>query len=183
MKIIQSCGSLSWGGLEMITLNTSSKLSELGHDVTVLCSPGSKLEKESAELNLRIEPLLRKKLNVISSIGKLKNILNKSEYDIIHTHLSNDLWIIVPAVKLSSNSKKIKLFLTKHMASSVNKRDIPHRILYKRLNKIFAVSNFIKESVTETCPVKAEDVVVIPDTVSLKLYNPSLYEKKLLKKS
>jgi glycosyltransferase involved in cell wall biosynthesis len=105
----------------------------------------------------------------------LSRLLKGYSYDVVHTHLSHDLWWLVPAMKLSSS--RAKLFLTKHMASGVKKTDPLHRFLYGRLQGTFAISNYIKGSVLNTCPVPEAEVHVLHPGISLEIFDPSLYSR------
>jgi glycosyltransferase involved in cell wall biosynthesis len=173
MKIIQSCGSFSWGGLEMSVLQTAEMLKTRGHETTLLCAAASTLEKKANETGVSTVSIFAKS----SSIKRFKSLLNSDNYDVIHTHLSHDLWIIVPALKLSGTSSTVKLVLTKHMASGVSKKDILHRFLYKRINKIIAVSEFIKRNVLKTCPVNESKITIIPDAISTDIFDSNKFNK------
>jgi glycosyltransferase involved in cell wall biosynthesis len=173
--ILKSCGTRSWGGLEIYMLRTIDELNKIGQKASLLCMPNSALQKNANIRKITTFPILNKGIGRISSILKLKNIIKTQQVDVIHTHLSNDLWILVPAIKLSG--RKTKLILTKGMASGVNKKDIFHRYLYKKVDRIIAVSNFLKKNVLETCPVNESKVEVINDAVSLEKFNPELYDK------
>lgn len=175
MKILQSCGSRSWGGLEMQALMTSVELRKRGHDVNLLCLPRSSLLREANAAGIPAVGLLGEDKNAFSTIKDLSKLLRSYDYDIIHTHLSHDLWWIVPAMKLSSC--EAKLFLTKHMASGVKKTDPLHRFLYARLQGTFAISNYIRKSVLDTCPVPEASVRVLPPGISLHEFSPDVYDK------
>ena len=177
MKILQTCGSVSWGGLEMTALRTAHMLKNRGHSVHLLCIENSTLEKEASKNNLHTIPIRK---SAIKSIRILKKYTAGEKYDIVHSHLSHDLWIVVPALKLSGSMAK--LFLSKHMGSGVSKRDIFHRFLYKRVNHIFAVSNYVKESALKTCPVNEEIISILYPGLNLKKYNQSDFNKTEIRK-
>ncbi|MCI0448633.1 MAG: glycosyltransferase family 4 protein [Chlorobi bacterium] len=180
IKAVICCGSVSWGGLEMAGVESAVKLSKQGHEVLLVCRVNSKLESEAKLNSLKTLPVFSKDIMLVSSIIKLKKIIKEFKPDVIHTHLSHDLWVIVPALSLTGSNAK--LFLTKHMASGVKKKDLFHKFLYKRVNKIFAVSNYIKESVLNTCPAAEENVILLPDGIDLQKFNPALYNKSQIKK-
>lgn len=175
MKILQSCGSRSWGGLEMQALMTSLELRKRGHDVNLLCPPRSTLLREANAAGIPAVGLLGEDRNAFGTIKDLSRLLRSYEYDVVHTHLSHDLWWIVPAMKLASS--RARLFLTKHVASGVSKTDPIHRFLYARLQGTFAISNYIRKSVLDTCPVPESSVHVLPPGISLDDFNPDLYSK------
>lgn len=181
LNVLFSCGSRSWGGLEIITLQTALKLAERGAEVNMLCLPGSKLEEQAVNSGIHTIPISGKKSTVLSSILKLKKLLKNSDVDIIHTHLSHDLWILSPALRYSRS--KTKLFLTKHMESGVEKKDMLHRYLYKKVNAIFAISSFIKQNVISTCPVAPDIVYLIPDGIDLGKFDAAKIDKNAVRGS
>lgn len=180
-KILISCGSYSWGGLEMVALQFAEKLQKYGSDVMIICSYNSRFKKEAENKNLEAIPVFSTNKKIPSAITKLKKILENFKPDVVHTHLSHDLWVITPALNLAGS--RAKVFLTKHMASGVKKTDIAHRYLYKRVNGIFAISNYIKESVINTCPVPTENIHLLPNGIDVNEYDNKHNDKITIKKS
>lgn len=166
LRILQACGSLSWGGLEMQALTVSLELRKRGHDVTLLCREKSTLLNEAGRRGIPARGSIFSDSLIFGTIGTVSRWLRNNPMDVIHTHLSHDLWWLVPAVRLSNTSPA--LFLTKHVASGVKKDDFLHTYLYRRLDGVFAVSNYIKTSVFNTCPVDEANVHVIPPGISLQ---------------
>ncbi|MCL4512189.1 MAG: glycosyltransferase family 4 protein [Bacteroidetes bacterium] len=159
----------------MQALLISRELQRRGHDVSLLCMPRTTLLKEAYAADIPTVGLLRDDRQALGIIKDLSRLLKSYNFDVVHTHLSHDLWWLVPAMKLSSSNAK--LFLTKHMASGVKKTDPMHRFLYGRLNGTFAISNYIKGSVINTCPVPETSVHVLSPGISLEDFDPSLYRK------
>ncbi len=174
MKIIQSCGSGSWGGLEMQTLKISKALKKRGHDFRLICPAGSKLAQEAKKLDINAYALHFKGLTMLKSLRKLTFFLKSWKPDIVHTHLSHDLWTLVPALYFSNS--RARLYMTKRMASGVKKKDILHRILYRRIAEIFAISSYIKQSVLNTCPVNEDKVRLMHNGISLNRFNPLKFD-------
>lgn len=171
MRILQTCGSQSWGGLEIQTLTISKALQDHGHKITLLCPAGSTLENKAKQLSLDVKPILSHRLSDIFSLFKVKKLLSHQSFDIIHSHHSHDLWTLVTALRL--NKSKAKLILTKRMASGVNKKDVFHGFLYNRVNRILAISNFIRENVIKTCPVTPGRVQTLHNALDLSQFAPS----------
>ena len=176
-----SCGSYSWGGLEMITLETAKHLRENGLNVKILCSKSSKLEDEAQKSSFATISVFGKNKQIPSSIIELKKILKNSEINVIHSHHSHDLWVLTPALNFSGS--KAKLFLTKHMASGIKKNDLFHRYLYKRINKVFAISSYIKTSLLNTTPLNSEKIMLLPVGIDLQRFDRKKYDTMLLRKS
>ncbi len=179
LKILVSCGSYSWGGLEMVALQSAVKLKESGNNVMIICAENSRFREEAGSKNIDTSPVYKSNIKTAFSISKLVKLIKDFKPDVIHTHLSHDLAVITPALKFSRSDAK--LFLTKHIASGVKKTDIFHRYLYNRLNGIFSVSNYINESVINTCPVPIEKIHILPNGIDLKEFDNNTYDKSRIK--
>lgn len=175
LNILVSCGSYSWGGLEMAALESSLKLSESGNSVKLLCSENSILHNRAKECGAETLPFFSTDGKLPLTILKLKKFFKNSKTDVVHTHHSHDLWALAPA--LSSANPGIKLFLTKHVASGVKKNDFFHKKIYKRVNGIFAISSYIKESVLNTTSIPKERVYILPNGVDISRFNKSRYDR------
>jgi hypothetical protein len=81
MKILQSCGSASWGGLEILALRTTLQLKQRGHNVHLLCRQDSKLEKEALKNNIEVITLPGK--STLKSIIGAKKSIDAGNYDIL----------------------------------------------------------------------------------------------------
>ncbi len=179
-NIIFSCGSDSWGGLEIITLDLALKLQKEGYNISLLCKKDSKLHFETEKNNIRSLPFFQKDAGIIKTIHLLKKYLKDNKTDIIHSHLSHDLWVLTPALKLARY--KGKLYLTKHMASGVKKNDIFHKYLYRRVNRIFAISEYIKTSLIDTVPVNKEKISLLHIGIDTDRFNNNRFKGQNLKK-
>jgi glycosyltransferase involved in cell wall biosynthesis len=163
MKLLYSCLSRSWGGMEMYTLTSLLALREHNIEVDLLCYPDSKLHLKAIENLVNVITVKAESYFHPFKIHKLVNIIRKNQYDIIHTHASKDLWILVPA--LTYVSKKIPLILTKHVGSFIVKKDFLHRWIYKRVNIIFAISEIIKKNLIDTCPIDESAIKILYDGI------------------
>ena len=181
MHIVQSCGSKSWGGLEMQTLKIALGLRDRGEEVTLFCVKDSTLQREAVKQDLKFESLFDGERGFARSISAMKSYLSNHPVELIHTHLSHDLWTIVPSVQLSGS--RISIFLTKRMASDVKKKDVFHRYLYSHVDRIYAISNYIRRSVLRTCPVQEDKVVLQWNALSLESYHPEHYDRNEIRES
>lgn len=174
-QILIFCTSRSWGGMEIMALENAKQLQKHGFNTAIVCAENTPLYKNSINSGIKVFYGF-KNTNKLSSIKKFAGLIKNNNIKVIHSHFSNDLWIIVPALKLSKC--KASLYLTKHLASGVVKKDILHKFLYKRVDKIFAISGFIRKNVIATCPVPAEKVVLLPNGIDLNVFTGSLYNGK-----
>ncbi len=179
MKILQSCLSPSWGGLEISALRTTIQLKARGHELGLLCSENSTLSDEALKNGIEVFSLKPGNISGVAEVLKLKKILVLEKFGVLHTHLSHDLWLLVPALRLAQSDAK--LFLTRHMGSGVKKKDVLHRMLYNRVNQILAISNYVKQSVLDTCPVDKDKVTVLHPAIEPANYVPAKYNKAQIK--
>lgn len=172
MKILYSCLSKSWGGMEMLTITSIKQLRKRNIEVTLLCSSESRIHTEANSLGIIIHPLNSKNLKLPLNILKLRGILRNSNFNIVHTHASNDLWLLVPSLKLSK--KNIPLFLTKHVGSYIIKKDNLHKIIYRRVTKVFAISKVISENLIETCPLDESKVTLLHNGIDVEKFKTNI---------
>jgi glycosyltransferase involved in cell wall biosynthesis len=170
MKILQTCLSLSWGGMEMYTLQTALLLRNAGHDVGMLCAEGARLKSEAEKAGLICYSISAKYPNP-KNIKNTVTLLRKENYHVIHSEASKDLWYLVPALKLAC--KKTPLLLTKHVGSGVVKKDLFHRILYDRVDSALAISNVIRANLIETTPLAIEKIELLHDSIDAERFNPA----------
>ncbi len=170
MKILYSCLSKSWGGLEMFTLTSIQQLLKRNIKVELICAADSRIHIEANNLSIMLHPVKASSYFHPFTTIRLALLIKQNDYSLVHTQASKDLWLIVPALKLAN--RKIPLFLTKQVGSFIVKKDFLHRFLYSRIRKIFAISTVIKNNVVETTPVESESVVVIPNGIDIQRFNP-----------
>jgi len=170
MKILYSCLSKSWGGLEMFTLTSIQQLLKREIKVELVCSADSRIHIEANNLGIMLHPVKASGYFHPFTAIRLALLIRQNDYTLVHTQASKDLWLIVPALKLAH--RKIPLFLTKQVGSFIIKKDFLHRFLYKRIRKIFAISTVIKNNVVETTPVQPDSVIVMPNGIDIRKFNP-----------
>jgi len=170
LRILQTCFSRSWGGLEIQALEMSRQLARRGHDVWLACCPGSRLQHEAASEEIRtlahdvsgyFHP------QIAWSLGRF---IARQGIDIVHCQLSRDLSTLVPAVRLSFKAPPV--ILSKRVGSYLSKRDPLHRFTYGGVSRVLAISNVIHRNVLETTPVPPERVITVHDSVDTDLYSP-----------
>jgi glycosyltransferase involved in cell wall biosynthesis len=176
MKVLYSCLSKSWGGMEMYTLNAVKQLIKENVSVELLCLKDSRLHIEANNIGIIIHTVKAGGYIHPAAIIKTTFTLMKNNYSLIHTHASRDLWILVPALFISR--KKSVLFLTKHVGSRIVKKDPLHNLLYRRVNRIFAISNVIKKNLIETCPIIPDRISIMPNGVDIAKFNPQKAERE-----
>lgn len=180
MKVLISCFSKSWGGLEMRTVQSAEELLKQNIKTEILCYPGSKIHSESLDKKIKVQTFKAAGYFHLLIILKLSKLLKAKGFDLIHTQYSKDLWVIVPALNLLKNY--IPLILTKRLGSFVSKKDFLHKWIYNRVDKIIAISSVIKKNVLETCPVDENKISLIYNGVETEKYSVSEKERMKIRK-
>ncbi|HEX9251723.1 MAG TPA: glycosyltransferase family 4 protein [Ignavibacteriaceae bacterium] len=180
MKILYSCLSKSWGGMEMITLIFIRKLLERNCQVELLCIEESRMQIEANNLGLIIHPVKASGYVHPGAILKIASLIKNNNYDLLHTQASKDLWLVVPALKIASS--QIPLFLTKQMGSFIVKKDFMHKFLYQRVTKAFAISTVIKNNLLETTPLSEDKIELLYNAVDVKKFNPVKADRNKVRK-
>ncbi len=170
MKVLYTCLSLSWGGMEMYTITSARQLMNKNISVNLLCYPNSKIFREAKEIGVPVINYGAKGyFNPVETI-KLSRIIKFGNYNLVHTHASKDLWHLVPALKFANS--QIPLFLTKHVGSFISKKDFLHKLLYKRVTTAFAISTIIKNNLLETTPLTEEKIEILYDGIDTEIFSP-----------
>lgn len=180
MKVLYSCLSRSWGGMEMFTITAAKQLLSRGYQVDILCYPGSKIHDTSLSENLNVITSDSSGYFHPKNIFELSRKIKTNKYDFIHSQASKDLWLLVPALKLAKS--KIPLFLTKQMGSSIIKKDFFHRKLYSRLTTAFAISKVIQQNLLDTCPLEPEKIKLLHNAVDTNQFDPSKFDSANFRK-
>ncbi len=158
MKILNISSSGGIGGREMQVLTLSEGLRSKDCDVRLIVKPGTWLEKEARKQKIPIYSLRMQKYVDLVSIFRIGKILREFKPEIVHIYFISDIWLVVPAVKLFS--PKTKIFLLRCM-QSVSMKDFLRTKLFNALNKVMAVSDFIKNDFLEQTKLKKEKIETV----------------------
>ena len=180
MRILYSCLSKSWGGLEMYTLTSIQQLLKRDIKVELLCSAESRIHIEANNLGIMLHPIKASGYFHPVTTIQLSLLIRNNNYSLVHTQVSKDLWLLVPALFLANS--KIPLFLTKQVGSFIVKKDFLHRLLYNRLKKIFSISTAVKNNLIETTPVNPEDIINLPNGIDTTKFDPGKINGKKVRK-
>ncbi len=180
LRILQTCFSRSWGGLEIQALEMSRQLARRGHEVWLACSPGSRLQHEAAAEEIRTLACDVKGYFHPRIAWRLGRFIAAQSIDIVHCQLSRDIATVVPAVRLSL--RHVPVILSKRVGSYVIKRDPLHRFTYSGVSRVLAISEVIHRNVIDTTPVSPERVITLHDSVDTALFSPDRIHEKPLRR-
>ncbi|MFZ1518971.1 MAG: glycosyltransferase family 4 protein [Ignavibacteriaceae bacterium] len=179
MKILYSCLSKSWGGMEMVTLTGIKQLLKNNIKVELLCLTDSRLQIEANNLGIIIHSIRVGNTFSPLSILKTYSIIKSGNYDLIHSHASKDLWLIVPVLKILKSN--VPLVFTKHVGSYILKKDFLHNNIYSRVNLAIAISTVIKNNLIKTTSLIEDEIKIVFNGVDLIKFNPDKADKEKLR--
>lgn len=156
----------------MITLTFIQKLLERDIKVELLCVEESRMHIEANNMGIIIHAVKASGYFHPFTTIRISNILKRGNFSLVHTQASKDLWLLVPALKISNCN--IPLFLTKQVGSFIKKKGVLHRFLYNRISKAFAISTVIKKNLLDTTPLPQEKIELLFNAVDTKKFDPSL---------
>ncbi|MBI5477136.1 MAG: glycosyltransferase family 4 protein [Ignavibacteriales bacterium] len=169
LKVLHVCSSRAWGGGEISAVKLAKSFKDYGHEIYFVAHPKGRIIDECRTLGIPTFGMnLLRNIDPISSY-KLRKIINKFGIEIVHVHMSRDLVHIYLATRFLMRTPC--LVFQKQVSSKLVKKDLFHRIIYSKVDKIFVLSNFLRENILETCPVSGGIVKVIPGGVNISLYN------------
>jgi glycosyltransferase involved in cell wall biosynthesis len=173
LTVMQLLPALEVGGVERGTVEIAAALVKAGHRAIVV-SAGGKLVKELNELGaLHIEmPIGDKSILSVRHIKSLRELLVRQQVDIVHARSRLPAWIGLRAIQGLEADRRPRWVTTVHGPYSVN--------FYSKImtsgEKVIAISNFIRNYVTQNYPSLAADrISVVARGIDREVY-PYGYE-------
>lgn len=162
-----ACSSPSWGGMEMEAVLSAAALAKRGYPVLFLAGRGTPIEREARERDLAVFPILSGSYIAPLTVLRAARLFRKNAVRGVHAEYSKDLWTLVPAARLAGG---VPVILTKHVASSIDKKDPAHRFLFSRTARVVSISSAIRENLLKRTPIPPERIVTIPNGVDLQRF-------------
>jgi glycosyltransferase involved in cell wall biosynthesis len=170
LSVLEICLSRSWGGIEMYSVLVAGWLQERGHRVSVLTLTGSPITKACQDRGFQVvevawgghfSPLTGRAL--AKWIGQFRP-------NVLHAHLSRDLWSIALALWFS---KPVPVVFSQQMSSNYPKRDPLHRLVWKRVSWVVASTEEIGNQVIRNTGMSPDRVQVLPHGIDSDRLKPS----------
>jgi len=151
-------------------------LKRRGHTCLCLCLEGSRLHQKLSQSGQATFSIRAK--DYFSPFGSLRirKLVKHQRLQIVHSHRLSDLWLLVPALW---GLPEVKLFGTLRIYfTKLKKKDLLHRLLYRRLERLFTTTAIAKDLMAKNLPLRPERISVLPNGVDLSIFNPNGYSRK-----
>ncbi|VAX20800.1 hypothetical protein MNBD_NITROSPINAE04-10, partial [hydrothermal vent metagenome] len=98
MNILHILFSRGFRGLERYAIDKALAMADRGHDVYFIRRKGTETAKRLEELNFPGEEWNPVKYIDLPAILKIRSLVNRRSFEIVHAHHSTDLGLISPAL-------------------------------------------------------------------------------------
>lgn len=181
-KLLITCMSEAWGGLEMAASELAMEFHKNNFDVLFGCYKDSPIVQVLKDNGIAYESIegqashLRKVVWFRKTIGEFNP----------ETVLINRLPTLKALVPALVGKGRINLVALSHMLVNYKKKDPFHRVLYSRLNRLIVLTEHQKRNHLDFLPIPPAKIEIIPDWINCKTQEPlerqdikSLYQEKL----
>lgn len=167
IRLLVVLDSLQMGGGERHAVDVAIALHRKGYHVTVACSTNGvlsrELEQEGIPVLYLMKRLVKRRFSPTYAF-RLRKLIKNGSFNLIHAHI----FASVVAATCASLGTGIPVVITEHSQASWRGRLSRgmSRWAYARSARIIAVSNPLKERLTEEDGVPSERITVIPNAVT-----------------
>lgn len=162
-KILISCLSNSWGGLEMVAMEMTLEFQKQGFDVVFLCYDNSVISQK-IQGKINNIAFLKEHESLLKKVFRLRGILKYFQPQKMIINRLPSLKYVTPALV---GMKEIELFCISHMLVNYDKKDLYHSLLYRRLKRIIVLTETQKKNHLKYLPIHEQQIAIIPDWVSV----------------
>jgi D-inositol-3-phosphate glycosyltransferase len=167
--LLQVCLSKSWGGLEMVALETAFRYSQRGIPCITACIADSRLQQELADKKLPYLTIRARKYFAPFGTLQLRRILRKFQISRVLIQQLSDLWVLMPAV---FGMPQVELIGVSHSFLQVDKKDFWHRRIYRRLNRLVCLTELQRKNLLQHLAIDETKISVVPNSVDLRRFFP-----------
>ena len=176
LHILEVCFSRSQGGLEMYMANISRFMAKRDHRIWTIASAGSYLQNKLSNSAIPFKPITPKRRYLDFRIAnKIAEIIVKNRIDIIHAHQSADLSTLILAKK---KAQRGKLVFTQQMESRRKKKDVFHRLVYRNVDGLVAITDRIKNQVSQNTMLFPNRLFRLYYGIDLEKFKPNLQRRE-----
>ncbi|CUS99766.1 Glycosyltransferase Family 4 [Candidatus Kryptonium thompsonii] len=172
LELLYVISRLSWGGLEMNILRLANEMIKRGHSVTIACNLKGRLFQELVKIfngeKRKIETVGLSS-NFAENLATLLKILKQKQFSIIHIFNSSDLKLVSLAVILQAGNQA--LILDPQIGVGVSKKDLLHKIFYKKVDTVIAISKDVANGFLQNLPIDENKLKLIYPGVDVGKFN------------
>lgn len=178
-RILHCIQSLSWGGLELYTVELIKKISEIGVEQIVLCSKHSRVAEELKKTNIEIIIFEEQKISKSKEAKLIRKISQERAITHLHSHTRLDMW----ACALSLVDRKSPKHVYNLYMNALPKRDLVHKWLFSKVHALCSSSEFVLSEAKKNFPIDPKKLHLIRYGRSTEEYQPQLDKRNQLRQT
>lgn len=175
IKVLQINSMKIWAGGEVHVVLLCKELLSLGESVVLTCRPGTAIDQKAREANIPVFNLPLSGAIDLKSAWRLAKFCKENSIDIIHAHTGRDYWI---ATWTKFFYPELRLVITRHIRCPL-RNSVLHRWAYQKVGKLIAVSQAVKNSITNFPPEKTTVIYNGIDVERFTAAQPGTLRKEL----
>lgn len=144
MKVMQINSMNFWRGGEAHVFMLCQQLMLAGISVVLACRDKSAINQKARAANIPVLTLPLRNALDIKSARAIANYCRDNSIDIIHAHTGRDYWLANLAKLFNP---KVKVIITRHRLGPFKNTPL-HRWAYKKVDRVIAVSQAVKNAIT-----------------------------------
>jgi glycosyltransferase involved in cell wall biosynthesis len=157
---------LGFGGGETQVLGLTLALIAVGHRAELICDPAGRLWERAVDAGVRCHPLRIRNALDISAAIRLRGILKRERYDIVHFHTSR-----AHSMAALTRGFAPALFVTRRMDYRPNRIFAPY-LFNRAVDCVVAISNGVADSLA-AASVDRSCITVVPSGVDCDRFCPA----------
>jgi len=169
VKILHTEASRGWGGQEIRILNESAGMIARGHEVTIICTPGSNIALEANARNIKVVELPVGKPSP-GAVSALRRWLKANPVDVINTHSSADSWIVAGATRLWRDAPKV--VRTRHISAPVAQHVLARWLYRRATDHVVTTGEKLRQTLIADNGLPPEQVTSVPTGVDVEHFQP-----------
>jgi len=159
-RVLELCLSPAKGGLELYVLRVARHLAASKVVAFTVVAPGSELEERLGAESLPYRLLrVRFRWFPLTAARRLAGWIDTEAIDALHIHWARDLHLAVLARAMAC--RPVRIVYTRQMAITRPKHDWYHRMLYRRVDLMIAITKRLQEEARRFLPLAPEKVRVL----------------------
>lgn len=163
MRILYVTESMGWSGGAQQLLWMAGELSRRGHDLVLVCQPGSDISVRAQQAGLSVKLLRMRQDYDLIAVAGLCRLIREHQTQVLHAQHSTAHAIALMAAALSrvpvfAVTRRVVFPLKSHLFSRL-------KYLVSRINGYVAISEAVKTELTRA-GVRPERVNVIPSVIA-----------------
>ena len=178
-RVLQLCLSKGAGGLEVYLARIIAGLERQGWQVFGIALEGTRVADymQAAGIEYRAWRTQGRALMALRSIIEW---LRCNDIAVIHCHKSSDLRL---AALIKCFMPGIRLFYTDHVGSTREKKDLVHRFMYGKVDRVLSISDETRDRNVKALPLPAERITRLHHGIEVEQFPPldSLEERHALR--